>query len=116
MINNVFYLHTEHNSELQHKQDRASIACRVVDNVIQFGVTVCGQTDNFSREKGRNLATQRMYEGFGKVSRNTGFYSQFKDNEAAMQALAGQLAKAITKDFNKYKRRIHKYNSKVKVS
>lgn len=114
MLNGVFYMHTKVPEDYKgfNLLDRATIACRVVEDRIQYGISVCTAGDNFCRRQGREKAMERMLAGYGEIPRNIGIYEHIQDDEGALSVLAAKLADAFVKTPRKYKRKLEIYNKK----
>jgi hypothetical protein len=117
MTNGVYILHTKPTDELKgyHLEDRATIACKVVGNEIVYGVAICAAGDNFNRKKGREIAIQRMEEGYGTLNRKEGIYANMADDEAALGKFASTLGTALKRKFGRYKKRVHAHNDVNRV-
>lgn len=104
----VFYLHTEPLLNLRGRilGNRATIACKTDGQTIKFGYAICSEDDNFSKEKGRKLAEERMNNGFGQVKFNNNWFEHFPTQESALLNFATTQARSIRTNFEKYKRKI----------
>jgi hypothetical protein len=62
------FLHTDPQEEgYQHVGHRAAIALKRVGDSIMWGVSICGAGDNFEKKVGRDLALDRLVNGFGRT-------------------------------------------------
>jgi len=59
----TFVRHTDYNPNRKPKnQKRKTYAAVIKDNVISFGIAVCGSKDHFVKKVGRQIALQRAIE------------------------------------------------------
>lgn len=109
----VFYLHTQPEYRIGSRciGHRASIACAVEGDTIKFGYSICSRGDNFSRSVGRQLATERMEKGFGRIPFKNDWFEHFPTQEAALLEFATTLSRSIRKNFEKYKRKVATYTA-----
>lgn len=63
---------------------RACVAVIVGQDSIKYGVSVCSETDNFCREKGRELALKSLNEGFGEMKINPYYAAMVSDHKRAL--------------------------------
>lgn len=108
----IYFQHTDpflHNYRIG---ERATIACRKVDNTIQYGIAVCSKGDNFSREKGRDIAIERMQKGFATAKFDNGYYNKFESTHKALIAFMRTFSKSYDKNPRKYKEKVTKFASK----
>lgn len=105
----VFYLHTEpFEKGFQQFGDRATIAIQRVGNALFWGLAICTAGDNFSKAKGRDLASQRLREGFGIV-KDTGFFKDFETESQLLITTAANLGNKVERNYNRWKHRLNEF-------
>lgn len=105
----IFFLHTQPEEPgYQQIGNRATVAIKRVGNALFWGLAICTEGDNFSKEKGRELASQRLAEGFGIV-KDTGFFKLFETESQLLMYTASNLAAKVSRNFNKWKHRLNDF-------
>ena len=67
-MNKIYFQHTSKFLTTKAKFSLPStIALKKVGNVFLYGVSICGEGDNFSKKIGRELAEKRLLESFGRI-------------------------------------------------
>lgn len=102
--NQIYYFHTKPTNK-GHQEDRGTLACRIDNDHIVYGISVCTKEDNFSKAKGREIAEKRMKQGYGQMPID-GFYKDFNDPHKAVIEFGKRLVTAICKKPAKYKRKV----------
>jgi hypothetical protein len=89
-------------------ENRVTVACKVEGGDIVYGLAICTAGDNFSRVKGRELATERMNSHYDVCQFSDGFYEQrFDGNEdKALQWFAQTIIRAALRNPQRYKNRL----------
>lgn len=123
----VFYAYTPHPDE-QMKAfgyvERATVAARLVDGKLEYGVTICRGDDNFSRAEGKKRSLEALEENFGSTNFNehyqqiAQFYSEESEGlndgtERATIQFVNDLAKSVWKKMDKYKKKVGQHNKKL---
>lgn len=85
---------------------RATVALRRVGNEIHYGVSICSSEDNFEKKKGRQLAEDRMKEGFGKFPIAQGVSERFDDDHALSLYFLNNMINSIWCDMRKAQHKI----------
>lgn len=67
----------------EYTSARGTIAMKRVKDEIHYGIAVCSESDNFNKQFGRDLALQRLNQGFGKFPIKT-MIAQLYPNEKEM--------------------------------
>lgn len=99
-----------HITEVSDK--RVTIAISGNEQVIMYGIAICSPEDNFVREKGKELAKQRMLNGFGVVPRSKVGIGE--DLQSTILAFARNLLQAVEGNPSKFEHRISKFNNLLK--
>jgi len=108
-MSKVFFTHT---TKLDIVKDglvpAATIAIKKVGNKFHYGVAICSKYDNFSKRYGREVAENRLNQGFGVLD----IPSPLKDVEDRPATLAQlyNLAASVVVKNKKWKKRITKFN------
>jgi len=86
---------------------RACVAVQVDpnNNTIKYGVSVCSENDNFCKAKGRQLALESLYEGFGEVPINT-FYARMESDHKRALFFLNTKVNSIFKNVRAYQRKM----------
>lgn len=108
----IYFQHTDPFFHNYRVGERATIACKLVGNEIHYGVAVCSKGDNFSREKGRDIAIERMQQGFAVSKYDNGYYDKFDSKHKALIAFMRTFSKSFDKNPRKYKEKVTKFASK----
>ncbi len=109
----VFYLHTEPEEKgYQHLGNRATIALKRVDGVILWGLAICGDGDNFEKKTGREIALERLNEGFGRIMDN-GHFASYETESELLLGHANGIAAKVSGNYNKWKHRINAYRENL---
>ncbi len=86
--------------------DRLTVAAKLENDNIIYGIAVCTAEDQFERAKGIQLADQRMQEGMRTVP-----IKGFKgDNIEILSSFCKSLGDSFIKKPRKYKKLISEYN------
>lgn len=109
----VYYFHTTKLDATKAGIVPAStIALKLSDDKTQFqyGVAICSKYDNFSKKYGREVADNRLKQGFGviEVPKVIG-KNDLTDHEACMYQLFN-LVLSVVKKNKKWKKKITRFN------
>lgn len=86
---------------------RVTVAAKKVGNEIVYGISICSGHDNFTKQKGRRLAEERLANNFSRIDA-TFFPQAGEDWEQAIIRFASSLAEQATFKPERYKRKICK--------
>jgi hypothetical protein len=68
-VSQTYYNHTtKHEFVKMGLVPPATVALKRVGNTFVYGMAICSRMDNYNKNKGRELAQERMNKGFGKVA------------------------------------------------
>ncbi len=112
-MSKVYYYHT---TKLEITKfglvPAATIALRKEGDKFYYGVSICSKQDNFSRKNGREIAENRLNQGFGimEVPKNL---QDLTEHEACMSQLFNIVLSVVKKN-RKWKRRVTSFNLEQK--
>jgi hypothetical protein len=86
----------------------ATIALKKVGDEFHYGVAICSRFDNFSKKSGREIAENRLNQGFGKLPVPK-VLSGYSEKEACLAQLYNLVTSVVVKN-KKWKKRITKFN------
>lgn len=86
----------------------STVAVQIDGNTIKFGVSICSKYDNFSKKYGREVAENRMNQGFGVIEMPKPLVG-LDERTASLAQLYNIVASVVTKN-RKWKKRITKFN------
>lgn len=104
-INGVFYLHTEPIEKGYNIGHRATIAVVRIKDGLLWGLAICSHRDNFCKQTGREIALDRLRDGFGIVP-NNGYFERFDSEGDMLLDFSVNVAQSVQKNWGKYKMRI----------
>lgn len=109
-----FYLHTEPlEPAVPSWGPRATVAVSMVGDSIFWGIAICSDNDNFERAKGRELAAQRMQNGFGRIQARGAYFEKFETVSQCLCDQASGIAAKVMDNFNKWKHRINEFEENL---
>lgn len=91
----------------------ATIALKRVGDKFHYGVAICSKYDNFSKKLGREVAINRMEQGFGVLEVPKPLI-ELSENEACLSQLYNIAASVVLKN-KKWKKKITKFNKLAKI-
>jgi hypothetical protein len=97
-----------HISQINDK--RVTVAVSANEQVLIYGIAICSPEDNFVREKGKELAKQRMLNGFCNIPMSK-IKLKGKDLQTTVLQFARNLLAAVEENPTKFERRIAEFNA-----
>lgn len=91
----------------------ATIALKMEDGKFKYGVAICSKYDNYSRKYGREIAENRLNQGFGEMEIPAPL-KDLPEQEACLAQLYNIVQSVVLKN-RKWKRRVTKFNLQAKV-
>lgn len=91
-----------------------TIAIKKDGNEFKYGVSICSKRDNFSRKLGREVAENRLNQGFGSIIKVPANFDSLTEQEQCLAQLHNLVVSVVKKN-RKWKRRITKFNQDQKV-
>jgi len=113
----VFYYHT---TKLEVTKagivPACTIAIRKDADGFRYGVSICSKRDNFSRKLGREVAENRLNQGFGLIESDKvpAKFDSFTETEQCLAQLYNLVISVVKKN-RKWKRRVTKFNQEQKI-
>lgn len=104
----VFYLHTDPIEPGYNIGYRATVACAHIRGAVWYGIAICSSEDNFDRSKGRELALERLEQGFGMILDN-GHFAKYETEDDLLFDTAARLASSVSNKWEKYKRKLEAF-------
>ena len=116
-MSKVYYNHTIASLPvLMGVANPGSIALKRVGDTYFYGVSVCHEEDNFSREEGRKIAELRMEAGFGSFKVSKRNESLLVPDDAEKDPLTLQrlynISESLQLNSRKWEQRIADFNAK----
>ncbi len=113
-MSKIYYFHT---TKLEVTKQGIAPACTISlkmsddKNYFQYGVAICSKYDNFSKKYGREVADNRLNQGFGiiKVPKIIINDEDFTEHEACIGQLYN-LVLSVVKKTKKWKKKITRFN------
>jgi hypothetical protein len=98
------------------KVPACTIAVKKDVDGFKFGIAICSKHDNFSRKLGREVAENRLNQGFGlmKMKKVPDNFNSLTDSEQCLAQLY-TLVVSVVKKNRKWKKRITKFNLEQKT-
>lgn len=90
--------------------DRATVAVKLDNDKIKYGVAICSPVNAFNKKEGRKLAEERMNNNFGSIKLNKAL-SNF-DNDKITLEILNNITDSVYRNYSKYKKRIEQFNKK----
>lgn len=113
-MSKVYYFHT---SILEVTKFGIVPACTIAikkdGNEFKYGISICSKRDNFSRKLGREVAENRMNQGFGLIEVPASFASLTEEEQCMAQLL--NLVTSVVKKNRKWKRKVTKFNQEQRL-
>lgn len=91
----------------------ATIAIQRIGDEFHYGVAICSKYDNFSRKYGREIAENRLNQGFGIIPVPSPL-QDLPEKEACLTQLYNLVESVVLKG-RKWKRRVTRFNEHEKV-
>jgi hypothetical protein len=83
-----------------------------VGDKFNYGVSICSKYDNFSKKSGREIAENRLQQGFGVMDVPKPIINM-PERESSLEQLYNLVASVVVKN-KKWKKRITKFNLEQK--
>lgn len=95
----------------------ATIALVREGNNFKYGVTICSKYDNFQKKTGREIAENRMKQGFRTTPVPASLLELEKEigEKAANLTFLYQLSSSVSLHTRKWKKKITKFNHQLKT-
>ena len=108
-MSKVFFTHTTKSALVKEKiVPAASIAIRRDGNMFYYGIAICSKYDNFTKKGGREIAENRLKEGFGALEVPTPLLN-LPERESCLAQLYNLAASTLVHS-RKWKRKVTKFN------
>ena len=85
-----------------------TIALTKVDDKFHYGIAICSKYDNFSKKHGREIAENRLKQGFGEVEVPKTLLG-LSEKEQCLTMLYSLATSVVVKN-KKWKKRVTKFN------
>lgn len=100
------YIELLHSNAFGWPRERATVALKKIGNEMHYGISVCSAKDQFVRKVGREMAEQRLEEGFGMFTLTRGVIDRFKDDHELCLYFLNNMVNNVWKDMGKVQHKI----------
>lgn len=114
MESKVYFQHTSKSFWTKFKlAPPSTIAIKKVDNQFIYGVAICGDGDNFSKTKGRELSEERLTGLFGRIMVPER-WNNLPEHKQCLWMLKN-LTDSIVKNPIKWKKKLYDFNNQSAI-